>query len=107
MARDNRTRNSREVDYDVEFRILLPNGTIKRVQTVGHPVLSAAGELVQFVRSSMDVTERKTREEKIWEEEAKLRQMLNLAPQYLGVLGPDGTPLHANRTSRVPRHASG
>ena len=86
-------------DYDVEFRILLPDGTTKWVQTVGHPVLSAAGELVQFVGSSMDVTERKTREEKIREQEAELRQMLDLTPQYLGVLGPDGSPLYANRAS--------
>jgi PAS domain S-box-containing protein len=46
-------------DYEVEFRILLPDGTLKWVHTVAHPVLGATGELVQFVGSSMDVTERK------------------------------------------------
>jgi PAS domain S-box-containing protein len=46
-------------DYDVQFRILLPDGTIKWVQTVGHPVLSTAGEVVQFIGISMDVTDRK------------------------------------------------
>ena len=44
-------------DYEVEFRILLPDGTIKWVHTVGHPELAASGELVQFVGTSMDVTE--------------------------------------------------
>jgi formate hydrogenlyase transcriptional activator len=86
-------------DYDVEFRIVLPDGTSKWVQTVGHPVLSTTGELVQFMGISMDVTERKAAEEKIREQEAELRQILDLTPHYLGVLGRDGRPIHANRAS--------
>ena len=31
-----------KADYDHEFRILLPNGIVKWIRTVGHPVLSAA-----------------------------------------------------------------
>jgi PAS domain S-box-containing protein len=46
-------------EYKVEFRIQLPDGTIRHVHTVGHPVIDASGELVQFVGSSTDVTERK------------------------------------------------
>jgi len=46
-------------DYDVEFRILLPGGTVKYIHTVGHPVLNQSGDLVQFVGSAMDITERK------------------------------------------------
>jgi len=50
-------------EYRVEFRILLPDGTVKYIQTVGHPVLNASGDLVQFVGSSTDITERKHSEE--------------------------------------------
>jgi PAS domain S-box-containing protein len=50
-------------DYEVEHRILLPDGTVKYTQTVGHPVLNASGDLVQFVGTMMDVTERKRAEE--------------------------------------------
>ena len=46
-------------DYEVEFRILLPPGTVRYIYTVGHPVINASGELEQFVGSSMDVTERR------------------------------------------------
>ena len=53
----------RKSDYEVEFRILLPDTTIKHVHTVGHPVLNASGDLVQFVGSSTDITERKHAEE--------------------------------------------
>jgi PAS domain S-box-containing protein len=50
-------------DYEVEHRILLPDGTVKHTQTVGHPVLNASGDVVQFVGTMMDVTERKRAEE--------------------------------------------
>jgi len=66
-------------DYDLEFRILLPNGTFKWIHTVGHPVLSAAGELVQFVGSSMDITERKLAEQTLRESEAYLAEAQRLS----------------------------
>jgi PAS domain S-box-containing protein len=50
-------------DYEVEFRILLPDGTVKYIHTVGHRVLNASGDLVEFVGISADVTERKRAEE--------------------------------------------
>jgi PAS domain S-box-containing protein len=46
-------------DYEVEFRIVLPDGTVKYIHAVGHPVLNASGDLVEFVGSSTDITERK------------------------------------------------
>src|SRR5229473_4395918 len=50
-------------DYEVEFRILLPDGTVKYIHTVGHSVLNASGDLVQFVGSSMDISGSKRAEE--------------------------------------------
>src|SRR6202521_5907349 len=50
-------------NYEVEFRILLPDGSVKHIHTVGHPVLNASGDLVQFVGSSTDISERKHAEE--------------------------------------------
>jgi PAS domain S-box-containing protein len=52
-------------DYEVEYRILLPGGSVKHIHTVGHPVLNASGDLVQFVGSSTDITERKRAEESL------------------------------------------
>src|ERR1700681_236803 len=50
-------------DYEVEFRILLPGGTVKYIHTVGHPVLHASGDLMEFVGSATDITERKRADE--------------------------------------------
>jgi PAS domain S-box-containing protein len=60
-----------KADYDQEFRILLPNGMVKWIHTVGHPVLSDAGDLEQFVGSSTDITELKSAEQG----REKLRQL--------------------------------
>src|SRR5438270_1431335 len=53
----------RKSDYEVEFRIVLPDDTTKYIHTVGHPILNASGDLVQFVGSSTDITERKRAEQ--------------------------------------------
>ena len=58
--------------YEVEFRILLPDGTVKYLHTVGHPVLNPSGDLVEFVGSSTDITERKRAEESLRQAQADL-----------------------------------
>jgi PAS domain S-box-containing protein len=60
-----------KAEYDQEFRIVLPNGVMKWIHTVGHPVLSDTGDLEQFVGSSTDITGRKLAEQ----EREKLRQL--------------------------------
>jgi PAS domain S-box-containing protein len=80
-------------EYEVEFRILLPDGKLKWVRTVGHPVLSPAGELVQFVGSSMDITERKHAEE-------ELQQLVDFVRHIITVLSPNGKITYANRVAR-------
>jgi len=60
-----------KADYDQQFRIFLPNGIVKWIHTVGHPVLSDAGDLEGFVGSSTDISELKSAEQ----EREKLREL--------------------------------
>jgi PAS domain S-box-containing protein len=52
-----------KTDYVDEYRIVLPDGTIKHVHAIGHPVLNEAGQIIEFVGTSVDVTERKQAQE--------------------------------------------
>ena len=63
---------SEKSDYDMEFRILLPGGAVKYLHTVGHPVFNTSGDLLQFVGSSTDITERKRTEEALRQAHADL-----------------------------------
>jgi C4-dicarboxylate-specific signal transduction histidine kinase len=56
--------------FDVDFRIVLPGGAIKYVRSTGHPVHNMSGDVLEYVGTSMDVTERKRAEE----ERERLRQ---------------------------------
>jgi PAS domain S-box-containing protein len=96
-AKDRATRE--KSDYEVDHRIVLPDGTVKYTHTVGHPVLNLSGDVEQFVCTLMDVTAAKEAEDKIRESEGELRQILDFAPQHVGVLGPDRERLYVNQAS--------
>src|SRR6266403_5106859 len=51
-----------KVHCDIEFRTMKPDGTVKHIHGIGHPVLSPNGELVQVVGTMVDITERKRAE---------------------------------------------
>jgi formate hydrogenlyase transcriptional activator len=88
-----------KTDYEADYRIVLTDGSIKHLHAVGHPVLNDSGDLVEFVGTAMDITERKQREDKIREHEVELRQILDAAPQHLSVLRGDGSHLYINQSS--------
>ncbi len=60
-----------KVDSDVEFRTVLPDGTIRWLYGLGHPVLNASGDVVEIVGTTVDITERKRAEE----ERTRLRHL--------------------------------
>src|SRR6266581_4703320 len=53
------------------------------------PLRNELGQIIKWYGSSIDIQERKTGEEKIREQEAELRQILDLAPQQVAVFGPN------------------
>jgi PAS domain S-box-containing protein len=66
---------SEKADYDVEYRLVFPDGLRKDVHVVGHPVLNSSGEVVQFIGSVADITERK-RAEALLAGEKRLLEMI-------------------------------
>jgi len=58
-------------DFAQDFRIVLPDGTVRNIHAVGHPVVNASGEGIEVVGTHVDVTERKRAEQ----ERERLRQV--------------------------------
>jgi PAS domain S-box-containing protein len=75
-----RERGIREkTGVEIDFRLLLPDGTIKHVHCISRPVVSASGKVVELVGTNMDVTDQhraKAALEKALEEIKQLRDEL-------------------------------
>jgi PAS domain S-box-containing protein len=57
--------------FGFEFRIVLPDGTVRHIEATGKPLFSEDGEFAEMVATHVDVTERKRAEE----EHERLRQL--------------------------------
>jgi PAS domain S-box-containing protein len=99
---DRATREGK--DCNLNYRLLLPDGSITHVHVVAHAMKDETGGF-EFLGAVMDVTEQqqaRTRLEKAFDEiaksEAELRTIVDAIPQVITVLGPDGKNLYANQT---------
>ena len=46
-----------KIDYEAEYRLLLPDGTINYQQSIGRPIVNEKGDLIEFVGTAIDVTD--------------------------------------------------
>ena len=94
---DDRGRMRAEVEHVLreergsvsEFRIVLPDGTAKHLESIREPVFSASGELVEIVGTQIDVTDRKRAEQALRESEGKFRDYAESASDWFWEIGPD------------------
>ena len=68
-----------KTEFQVDYRIVLPDGTIKHLHTIGHPVLNESGGLVEFGGTAMDVTAAKQAEEALRRSENYLAEAQRLS----------------------------
>jgi len=83
--------------FDFTKRIVWPDGQIRSVRCVGGVLATQEGTFRRFVGTGMDVTEQEQLMEEMRKSEEELRQMLDFAPQLIGVYGPNRERLHINR----------
>jgi PAS domain S-box-containing protein len=88
-----------KAEWQADYRIVHPDGPVRDIHVVGHPVLSTSGHLVEFVGTVIDVTERKRAEEERRRSEMELRQVLDLTPRLVVVFGPNRERLYANHVA--------
>ena len=68
----------KKTDFQADYRILLPDGEIKHLHSVGHPMLNESGSLVEFFGTTMDVTKHQRLERELQHERDRLRLLLDL-----------------------------
>ena len=61
-----------KAEFQSEFRIVLSDGAVRNIHTISHPTLNQSGDIVEFVGTAMDVTERKQAEEALRQAQADL-----------------------------------
>jgi len=68
--------DSSRADSVNDFRIVLPDATVKYIHSVSHAVLDESGEVIEYLGTSVDVTERKRAEQEL---AGRLRQQAIVA----------------------------
>src|SRR6266705_193102 len=51
-----------KIEFETDYRLVHPGGAVRDIHTTAHPVFSPTGDLVEFMGTVIDVTERKRRE---------------------------------------------
>lgn len=87
----------KKTEYEHDHRITLPDGTVKHIHAIGHPVLNHAGDVVEFVGTAVDVTERKRAEEELRQAEDRIRAILEFSPNWIFLKDTEGRYLLVNR----------
>ena len=75
-------------DFASDFRIILPNGTTRHVHGTGQAIVDSSGSL-EFIGTTMDITERKQAEEHLRESELRFRTLADTAPVMIWMTGTD------------------
>jgi PAS domain S-box-containing protein len=93
-----------KAEFEVDFRIALPDGSIKHVHSVGHPVVDSDGDVIEMIGTHLDVTEQyaaRERLQKAFDEikksEDRLRLVIDTIPTLVWRAGPEGIPDFLNQ----------
>jgi transcriptional regulator with GAF, ATPase, and Fis domain len=96
---DNAFRENADLAED--HRIVLPDGTVRHLHVIGHPVFDEAGQVVEYVGTAMDVTEQhrnraaldkafeeiRTLKDQLYRENLVLREEVDRASMFEEIVG--------------------
>ena len=76
--------------YELDYRIVLPDGIVKFIHSVARPVFNASSNSpVEYVGTVMDATKRKQAEKALRESEQRFRDFTESASDWYWETGPD------------------
>ena len=77
------------IDYEIEYRIVRPDGECRHVLEISEAIRDASGRTIEQVVTVQDITERKQVEEALAAKEAQLRMALENMPGAMVVVDSD------------------
>ncbi|MBW4520278.1 MAG: PAS domain S-box protein [Scytolyngbya sp. HA4215-MV1] len=83
--------------YEIEHRIIRPDGSIRYLLSKGEPVLNAQGQVIQLVGTGLDITDRKQVEAELQVSEGRFRNIFEQAAVGLGYTNLSGQFLLVNQ----------
>jgi hypothetical protein len=75
-----------KIPYDIEFRVVWPDGTIRWAASKGQVFYDAVGKAVRMVGVDLDITERKRLEDESRTQTARLRLLINNLPAFISYI---------------------
>lgn len=84
-------------DYNIEFRFIKPNGTVRWALGLGRVFYDANGNPVTMTGVDMDISERKQTEAKLRASEERFRQMADNTPMKIWVTDATGYCTYLNQ----------
>ncbi|MBD1842050.1 PAS domain S-box protein [Cyanobacteria bacterium FACHB-63] len=84
-------------EYNIEFRFILPNGTVRWALGLGQVFYDAAGNPVTMAGVDMDISERKQVEEDLRASEQRFRLMADNTPMMIWMTDATGDYTYLNR----------
>jgi PAS domain S-box-containing protein len=96
-----RTAIDKRSDFERDYRIVLEDRAIRHIHVLGHPVVDASGNLVEFVGTHMDITEQvhsraalesalgeiRTLKDQLYQENIALRQEIDETSMFEEIVG--------------------
>jgi PAS domain S-box-containing protein len=85
-----------EKEFDTEFRVLWPDGTIRHIRALARVQRNAAGQAVRMLGTNWDITERKQAEEALRAKTTLLSSLVSSLPDILFFKDAQGRYLGCN-----------
>lgn len=83
--------------FDHEYRIVLPDGSLRWIWDRGFPVRAETGEVIRYIGAARDITERKRAEAALQEQSAHLQLVYDTSSAAIFDVDTQGVITHANR----------
>jgi signal transduction histidine kinase/FixJ family two-component response regulator/PAS domain-containing protein len=83
---------SQRREYTMEYRVILPDESVKHFKSIGRPVVKKSGEINEYIGISIDITESKRAADAVHASEQVARGQVEALAQSLSVLATAPEP---------------